>query len=131
MPGYLSHAETIAALRSADLLFLPMHGLPRGERARIVPGKAYEYLGARKPILAAVPEGDARDYVLASGLGEVCEPDDVAAMAAILRRRWRAAWTGEAPRPAGPDFFAQFERRQLAARLAGALAEVARKPRAG
>src|SRR5262249_26028570 len=28
--GYLSHSETIAALRSADLLFLPMHNLAPG-----------------------------------------------------------------------------------------------------
>ena len=130
LPGYLSHAETIAALRRADLLFLPMHGLPRGERARIVPGKAYEYLGARKPILAAVPEGDARDYVLASGLGEVCAPDDVRAMVGILRRRWQAARAGEPLRSAGPEFFAQFERRRLAGRLAEAIASTLRKERA-
>jgi glycosyltransferase involved in cell wall biosynthesis len=124
--GYLPHAETIAALRGADLLFLPMHGLPPGERARIVPGKAYEYLGARKPILAAVPEGDARDFVLQSGLGEVCAPDDEGAMVEILRRRFRAAQEGVAPRPAGEEFFRQFERRVLAERLAHALEAVVR-----
>jgi glycosyltransferase involved in cell wall biosynthesis len=127
MPGYLSHAETVKQLRTADLLFLPMHGLPRGERARIVPGKTYEYLGARKPILAAVPEGDARDFVVQSGLGSVCEPDDVPAMARILRERFLDAQAGRAPEPAPPAFFAQFERRQLARSLARALESVARR----
>jgi glycosyltransferase involved in cell wall biosynthesis len=129
MPGYLTHAETVRQLRTADLLFLPMHGLPRGERARIVPGKTYEYLGARKPILAAVPEGDARDFVQASGLGSVCEPDDVGAMAEILRRRFLEARAGRAPVPAPPAFFAQFERRQLAVGLARVLESVSRGSR--
>jgi glycosyltransferase involved in cell wall biosynthesis len=129
LPGYLSHAETIAALRRADLLFLPMHGLPRGERARIVPGKTYEYLGARKPILAAVPEGDARDFVLASGLGEVCDPDEVRPRADFLRLRWHRR--DEPPLAAPPEFFAQFERRRLAGKLAEAVASVVRKARAG
>ena len=42
--GYLAHASTIELLRSADLLFLPMHDLAEGLRARIIPGKTYEYL---------------------------------------------------------------------------------------
>ena len=63
MPGYLPHAETVALLSSADLLFLPMHDLPKGARATIVPGKTYEYLASGRPILAAVPDGDARDLL--------------------------------------------------------------------
>ena len=126
LTGYLSHARTLAELRSADLLFLPMHQLPRGERARIVPGKAYEYFGAGKPILAAVPEGDARDYVLQSGIGDVCEPDDVGGMAKILHRRFMQARSGPAPSPAAPEFLARFERRNLTRELAQALEAVVR-----
>jgi glycosyltransferase involved in cell wall biosynthesis len=122
MPGYLSHSESVALQRSADLLFLPLHGLPPGERARIVPGKTYEYLAAKKPILAAVPEGDARDFVLESGLGDVCEPNDSAAMAAILRRRFEAKRAGDLPVPAPASFYRQFERREITGRLARALA---------
>ena len=58
--GYISHAESVAIMRSSDLLFLPMHELPAGRRAGLVPGKTYEYLAAERPILAAVPDGDAR-----------------------------------------------------------------------
>lgn len=122
--GYLSHSESVELLRSADLLFLPMHALPRGERARIVPGKTYEYLAAKRPILAAVPEGDARDFVLASGLGEVCEPDDVDSMAAILRRRFEAKRAGREVVPAPDSFFRHFERRKLTEGLARALSSM-------
>ena len=40
---------------------LPMQDLRAGVRATIVPGKTYEYLATGRPILAAVPDGDARD----------------------------------------------------------------------
>ena len=42
-------------ISSADLLFLPMHELPEGTSARIVPCKTYEYLASGRPVLAAVP----------------------------------------------------------------------------
>ena len=65
--GYLGHAASVELVRGADLLFCPMHDLPRGGSALIVPGKTYEYLAAGRPILAAMPPGDARELVRASG----------------------------------------------------------------
>jgi glycosyltransferase involved in cell wall biosynthesis len=129
MPGYLTHAESVALIRGADLLFLPMHALPRGERARIVPGKTYEYLAAGRPILGAVPEGDARDLVRASGIGDVCEPGDVEAMERLLRARFRARREGRAPGPVPAELLGRFERRALTARLAHALRSVIARER--
>src|SRR5262249_50717582 len=44
--GQLSHPQTIHLARSADMLFLPMHNLPEGQRAGLVPCTPYEYLAA-------------------------------------------------------------------------------------
>ncbi|MGH2383112.1 MAG: glycosyltransferase family 4 protein [Candidatus Limnocylindria bacterium] len=116
-PGYLTHAETIALLRSADLLFLPMHGLPPGRRARIVPGKTYEYLAAQRPILAAVPDGDARDLLERAG-ALLCRPADVDGLTEALSRQLDQAASAE-DSVAGPgDFLKRFERRNLARELA-------------
>jgi glycosyltransferase involved in cell wall biosynthesis len=113
--GYQPHGETIAAMRAADVLFLPMQGLARGQRASIVPGKAYEYLASGRPVLAAVPDGDAKDFVAAADAGVTVAPDDVDGMAAALRR---FAAAGHVPdRPLGPSI-QRFERRRLAAQLA-------------
>lgn len=121
--GYCSHAEAIAAMRGADLLFLPMQGLPPGQRATIVPGKTYEYLASRRPILAAVPSGDARDFVAAVG-GVVVDPADVDGMATAMRRLVSA---GRQPdRVLGPEV-TRFERRELTRCLARVLHEVLRK----
>ena len=82
--GYLSHADSIALMRSADLLFLPMQNLPAGRRSTTVPGKTYEYLATGRPILAAVPPGDARDILEQSGRALLCGPDQVDEIAAAI-----------------------------------------------
>ena len=98
--GYLEHPDAVSLIRSADLLFLPMHDLPPGHRATIVPGKTYEYLAAGRPILAAVPDGDARDILLEAGSAFVCRPADSARMCEILSSRVDAFMAGEpAPVP--------------------------------
>ena len=95
--GFRSHTETVAAQMTADLLFLPMHGLPAGCRSRVVPLKTYEYLASGRPILAAVPEGDARDFVHAADAGCIVAPDDPRALAdAILE------FMADAPAPGRP-----------------------------
>ena len=48
-------------------------------------GKVFEYLAARRPILAAVPPGGAAaELILAAGAGVVAPPDDVDAIAAAI-----------------------------------------------
>lgn len=122
--GYVPHVDSTALLMTADLLFLPMQNLPAGRRATIVPGKTYEYLAARRPILAAIPEGDARDLLVEAGGARICRPDDVAAIAAALRLEL-AAWSSGAPRPLpDPQVVARFERRRQAQELARTLDEV-------
>jgi glycosyltransferase involved in cell wall biosynthesis len=122
-PGYLAHAESVALVRSADLLFLPMHDLAAGRRARIVPGKTYEYLASGRPILGAVPAGDANDLLRQAPAGHVCAPTDVDCMVRAIRVELERKRRGE---PAPPDqaLLARYERRELAQRLADVLHEV-------
>jgi hypothetical protein len=116
--GYLDHAACIELMRSADLLFLPMHDLPVGQRARIVPGKTYEYLGSGRPILAGVPDGDARDLLSALPWAHVCRPRDAEAMAAAIVLEARRKRRG-GPAPDGDrSRVAAFERRALTRRFA-------------
>jgi glycosyltransferase involved in cell wall biosynthesis len=116
LPGYVPHRATVELIRAADLLFLPMHDLPTGRRARIVPGKTYEYLASGRPILAAVPDGDARD--LLSGFDQVtlCRPVDSSAFAAAIEA---AVDLGRVDRSSTiPIGVERFERRQQTKALA-------------
>jgi hypothetical protein len=127
MPGYLDHQSSIALIRSADLLFLPMHNLPAGERARLVPGKTYEYLAAGPPILAALPDGDASDLVRKSGNGDVCRPDDVGGILFSLRARYESWLAGKHHRRAESELCRRFERRELTRELAVSFERILRR----
>lgn len=73
--GYVNHDENIAKLKSADVLWF-MVGRRRNIDA-ILPGKVYEYIGAKKTILACVPDGAAKMAVEESGSGFICSPDNI------------------------------------------------------
>lgn len=114
MPGYVDHRQAIQCMIDATVLFLPLHGLPDGHRARIVPGKTYEYLASGTPILAALPNGDARDLIVETAAGIPVEPADVDAMAAALEKLLMEA----VPRRPVNDLSPGYERRELTGRLA-------------
>jgi glycosyltransferase involved in cell wall biosynthesis len=115
---YLSHSASVELIRTANLLFLPMHNLPKGRRARVVPGKTYEYMATGRPILAAVPEGDARDFLIQAGTGLLCKPDDVDGMVQHLDDVYTAWKHKKLPVTPNWDFIKRFERSRLTRRLA-------------
>ena len=104
-------------VRTADLLFLPMHNLSAGRRSRIVPGKTYEYMAAARPILAAVPEGDARDFLQQSGVAFLCKPDDVEGMIRELDRVYSAWKNRAAIMKPDLEFISKFDRLRLTQEL--------------
>jgi glycosyltransferase involved in cell wall biosynthesis len=112
--GYLEHRAAIEEMVAADALFLPMHDIPSGHRARIVPGKTYEYLASGRPILAAVPPGDARDLVVNFESGFVVSPSDIRGIARAIEMMARKA---PSPRRV-PRGIERFERRELTRQLA-------------
>ena len=122
--GYLSHAESIELMRSADLAFLPLHNLPPGMRATIVPGKTYEYLASGTPILAALPPGDARDILIEAGNATVVRPDDVEGLSAAILSAVERSNDGLHPPATRAEVVARFEYRTLAADLARVFDEI-------
>ena len=127
--GYVPHREAIALTRSADLLFLPMYNVAPGMRAATVPGKTYEYLAARRPILAAVPAGDLRDILAEAGNAHLCAPDDVEGLATAIEAQ---LLNPEVVPAAAPDaLLDRFERRRLTEKLASVLDAVTRRTARG
>ena len=75
--GYVSHEQSINLINDADLLYL---FLSKGE-AEIYPAKLFEYLAARKNILAGIPpEGITAGVIDRFNAGVVTAPDDIESM---------------------------------------------------
>jgi glycosyltransferase involved in cell wall biosynthesis len=70
----------------ADLLVLTLYGITNMHYHWCVPGKTYSYLGAGKPILALLPNGEARDIIKQSGLGFTAPPDNITEIAQRLKK---------------------------------------------
>jgi glycosyltransferase involved in cell wall biosynthesis len=121
-PGPLAHRDARALQRRADLLLL---WKPDGDGYRtMVPGKLYEYLDAGRPLLALIPDGEEAARLAIESGAERIEPDDRAALAAALERRFDA-WASRGPAPdQRPAWIAGHERAALARRLAGLLDQV-------
>jgi glycosyltransferase involved in cell wall biosynthesis len=95
-----------------------------------VPGKTYEYLASETPILAAVPDGDARDLLGEAGNAMLCRPDDVEGMAGALLEALDRHRRHASPGPPARHVVERFDYQGLTARLAGVFDEVLARPRA-
>ncbi|MCB2203677.1 glycosyltransferase family 4 protein [bacterium] len=115
MHGYLPHRETIQHLVDADVLWLII-GSGRGEEMMST-GKLYEYLGARKPVLACVPEGAARQVLQKSGAAFFAFPEDRKTITDQILALYALYKNDNLPAPAY-DYVEQFDRKSLTGRLA-------------
>jgi len=95
--GYVNHNDAIAKIKSADVLWF-MVGKRRNIDA-ILPGKVYEYIGARKPVLACVPDGAAKMAIEESGAGFICSPDDITDIKNTILKVYHHYKNGTLPTP--------------------------------
>jgi glycosyltransferase involved in cell wall biosynthesis len=127
--GYVTHRAATAALLGADAVFVPLHGIPAGERALVVPGKLYEALASERAVLAALPPGDGCDLVQHLRAGRAVPPTDIDALGSALLELLEAHWRGAPVAGCARDRLQAFTRRHLTGLLAQVVhAAVARAP---
>ncbi len=81
-PGYVNHKESMKYLLASDVLWFTI-GKGSGDEL-VSPVKLSEYIGARKPILACIPEGVAKWNLRFYDAVKICEPDDPNAIADLI-----------------------------------------------
>ena len=108
----VSHAESLARQRAADLLLLVKHDDARYRD--LIPGKFYEYAAAGRPVLAVTPPSELEDLLAAHGLGWTARPR-AANVAGILAEAEAALDAGWRPRPVPDDFTRPVQAARMAA----------------
>ncbi len=118
---YVTHRDAMREVARSSVAWLVVGRRPGAEQ--ISTGKLYAYMGARRPVLALVPDGEARRELEAYGAAVIVNPDDVPAIARGIGSLYDA-WSEK--RLAEPDaaFVARFDRRRLAGQLARVLDSV-------
>ncbi len=112
LPGR-THRDAVLAMLSARMLLLLEQDSDRGRL--VLPGKAFEYLRADRPILAVVPKGGAAArFVRETGAGIAVDPARPEEIAEGLAR----LLDGEPARPRPAASAEPYERRILTAALA-------------
>jgi glycosyltransferase involved in cell wall biosynthesis len=116
MVGPLSHFETLRRLSRSDLLLLLAEGL-----VSQIPGKTFEYLKTRRPILALTSPGAVATLLQQTGGGWVLSPNDQAGVVEAVRecyQAWKHGLPGRAPDAAVVE---NFDRRKTTGRIADLL----------
>lgn len=73
---FMAHADIPAQLKQAAVLLLPVNKTPNMDG--VVPGKLYEYLAAKRPVLVVgPPQGDTANIVAESGAGKIFDYSEV------------------------------------------------------
>ncbi len=120
--GYLPHKRIVEMLRQADALWMVVG---QREGPTVSTSKIYEYLGARRPILASVPpEGPAAALIRETGCGQVFAPDDHLSLAEAIAKLCRDKFSGRHAGAVGWAAVVKYDRLQIARRFAGQLDEL-------
>ncbi|WP_262490449.1 glycosyltransferase [Neolewinella agarilytica] len=123
---YIPHNEITGALARARVLLLLTNDTPNV--MGVVPGKLFEYLAAKRPILAiGTTKGDAARILKETSAGTMCGFEDKQAMKACLLDLFNNFEQGEAPQAGDPEAIRNFSRKGATATIARYLNEIAIK----
>lgn len=92
--GYQPHGEAVREQKGATILLLPLRKEP--EYKAVLPGKLFEYLAARHPILGIGQSDGAMATIVRGTLaGETLEWDDESGIRNFIDLHWEAFLKGE------------------------------------
>ncbi len=116
--SYLPHNEVIKIQQQSQVLLLLINDTPNAKV--ILPGKFFEYMASRRPILCIGPaDGDAAQVIAETNSGYVVDKDDVANMQQTIKQLFTRYKTGNTKMES--KAIERFSRQQLTADLADRL----------
>ncbi|HEY3249779.1 MAG TPA: glycosyltransferase [Ignavibacteria bacterium] len=81
-PGYVDHITSLKYMLGSDVLWFMINNAD-GDQV-VSPVRLCEYMGTRKPILACVPDGAAKQILKGYDAVRICEPDQPRQIANLI-----------------------------------------------
>ncbi|MCX6153298.1 MAG: glycosyltransferase family 4 protein [Candidatus Kapabacteria bacterium] len=107
---YLPHGESIKQLIESDVTLLIVDSTKESEE--IVPGKVYEYVGLRKPVIAIAPPQSAIAVLMTeTGCGRCAAQEDIESIAQIFKQYYQNWKNSSALIVPDDDAINRYERR--------------------
>lgn len=126
--GYCPHGAAVREQRSASVLLLPLRNDP--QYRPILPGKLFEYLAARRPVLGiGQADGAMARVLMSTAAGSTFDWADADGIRAFLAEAWKQHLSGGVPATSGE--IGPYSRRATAHALAQLLESVAIVPKNG
>jgi glycosyltransferase involved in cell wall biosynthesis len=119
---YMDHESVLKLVRSADLLCALLTDAADAER--VLPGKIFEYMASRRPVLAIAPRGELWEILDTYPHAYRFLPSDIAGIATFLLGQ-AASYRGERSERPLPWDASPYDRRRQAGQLAELLDAVA------
>ncbi|MDA1027929.1 MAG: glycosyl transferase family 1 [Bacteroidetes bacterium] len=113
--GYVDHKSTIKELLGCDVAWMII-GRQKGEKM-ISTGKLFEYMGSLKPVLALVPDGEAKQALNGYKAEFVVNPDAIPSISETIEKLFETWQLGALP-IGDQSHVKQFNRKLQAALIA-------------
>jgi glycosyltransferase involved in cell wall biosynthesis len=121
MIDHMPHEEVLKESAGSQVLLLLLNNTPNV--MGIVPGKIFEYLATRRPVLCIGPtDGDSATIIRESKAGLTCNFDDKSAIKTALLELYRQYKQGSLQNQKGE--IASFSRKALTGKIAALLNEI-------
>lgn len=92
--GYLGHKDAVREQMNASMLILPLRKDP--EYRKTLPGKVFEYIASRRPVLGIGQEdGAMAQIVRETQAGATCDWNNKESMRAFVQAQWERHKAGE------------------------------------
>lgn len=112
--GYLNHKDALESQRTSQMLLLIE--IDKQETRGIIPGKIFEYLASKRPILAIGPENwDAGKIISETNSGECFTYDEKARLKSYIEKSFKAFLNGKLK--ANTKNIEQYSRKNLTKKL--------------
>jgi len=120
--GFLNHKDAIDRIKDSNALLYIEDDINNSDR--ILPAKLFEYMAAKRPVLALVRNGTAKQTVIKGKIGFVADPTDMGELKKTLLELYDSYYKKGLEFRPDDEFINQFSRKDLTAKLASVLEQV-------